>query len=204
MKLWMRKVTVVLVTIMTLGLYVPPIHINTNAEDNKETVSPEADVTNAVFTSVAEETEEVETDSSDGEALTNDYFVSVLTEKAKEQTITKLGPKIVSQVDDEFTTEILPNIEEVVHMILADSEEEDLPYYGITESPSRGLGERIFNLYDYRTNEDIARFHVRRDNRPQEGYWFNFHYHLNDDGFEEHHQIGEIYWDKNIPPKWMA
>ncbi|WP_099159127.1 YpjP family protein [Virgibacillus ndiopensis] len=203
MKLWMRKVTVVLVTIMTLGIYVPPIHLNTDAEDNKEAVSPKEDVNEDFLTTTLDISRE-ETDSepeNDEEEL--DY-VNTITEKAKEQTITKLGPRIVSQVDDDFTTEILPNIEEVVTMILAGADEEDLSYYGITESPADGFGERIFNIYDLRTNEDLARFHVRRDNRPQEGYWFNFHYHLNNDDFEEHHEIGEIYWDKNIPPKWMA
>ncbi|WP_188454838.1 YpjP family protein [Virgibacillus oceani] len=203
MKLWMRKVTVVLVTIMTLGMYVPPIHLNTNAEDNKEAVSPKEETTGDILTSALDIGEEEP--ESVPENIEEEFdYIGTMTKMAKEQTITKLGPRIVSQVDDEFTTEILPNIEEVVNTILADAGEEELPFYGITEAPANGFGEKIFNIYDLRTNEDLARFHVRRDNRPKEGYWFNFHYHLNDDDFEEHHEIGEIYWDKNIPPKWMA
>src|SRR5699024_12744030 len=87
---------------------------------------------------------------------------------------------------------ILPEIENVITHMLTDMEDE-APYIGITEKPSTGYGERIFNIYDYRTQRDIARFDVRRDNRPQDGYWFNFHYHLGDDNFEKHYEIGEIY-----------
>src|SRR5690625_2926285 len=99
---------------------------------------------------------------------------------------------------------ILPTMEEALQHILTDIGEEDATYIGITEQLSTGYGEKIFHVYDYRTKNDIARFHVRRDNRPLEGYWFNFHYHLYDDNFEKHYEIGEIYWDKNIPPKWMS
>ncbi|WP_347862149.1 hypothetical protein U0355_02860 [Salimicrobium sp. PL1-032A] len=73
MKLWMRKLFVTLVAIMTLGLYVPPAQINPEASDKGQ-------ITGAV----ERETEETE-----------DFFapmtVDDLTERAKEQTIAKLG-----------------------------------------------------------------------------------------------------------------
>ncbi|WP_404450602.1 YpjP family protein [Virgibacillus necropolis] len=199
MKLWIRKISVILITFMTLGMYIPPTYLDANAEESNEAVSRE-DSKEDVFVPVSEVTEEDEIDPTLDEA---DY-IHVLTEQAKEQTITKLGPKIVGQVEDDFTTTILPNMEEVLNKILEEAGEEKSPYLAITESPSKGFGEKIFTIYDYRTKKDIARFDVRRDKRPQEGYWFNFHYHVNADNFENHHEIGEIYWDKNNPPKWMS
>ncbi|WP_164670512.1 YpjP family protein [Virgibacillus doumboii] len=204
MKQWIRKIAVIMVAIMTLGTYIPVAHLNTDAEENKESVSPESDINDVVSVADSQIIDDSETDLTLENIDYTETYINDLTEKAKEQTITKLGPRIATQVDDDFMTEILPKIEESLNVILAGSEEEVLPYYSITERPSDGLGEKIFNIYDNRTNKDIARFHVRRDNRPLEGYWFNFHYHLSSDGFENHHEIGEIYWDKNIPPKWMA
>lgn len=199
MKLWMRKITVVLVTIMTLGLYVPPLALDVDADENKDALASNPESFNDAGLTVTEAIENEPLPDND-----ENYFIQTLTEKAKEQTITKLGPRITEKIDDDFFHDILHNMEDVVQTILADAKEEDAQYIGITEHPSNGFGEKIFNIYDYRTHKDIARFHVRRDNRPLEGYWFNFHYHLSNDGFEEHHEIGEVYWDKNVPPKWMA
>ncbi|PAV31648.1 hypothetical protein CIL05_03040 [Virgibacillus profundi] len=200
MKLWMRKITVVLVTIMTLGLYVPPLSLDVDADENKDTISSDSDSYEVASPPISDIREE-ELDFPH-ELDEDDYFIQVITEKAKERTITKLGSKITNQIEDDFLHDILLNMEEALHTILAESGK--VQYFGITEHPSKGLGEKIFNIYDYRTHKDVARFHVRRDNRPLEGYWFNFHYHLSNDSFEEHHEIGEIYWNKNIPPKWMA
>lgn len=200
MKLWIRKISVILITFMTLGMYIPPTYLNANAEENNEAVSLKTDIKEDITIPVSEVKEENEIDPT----LDDSDFISVLTEQAKEQTITKLGPKITQQVEDDFTTTILPKIEQSLQHIVVEAGEEETSYLAITEGPSQGFGEKIFNIYDYRTKKDIARFHVRRDNRPLEGYWFNFHYHVSADGFEDHHEIGEIYWDKNIPPKWMS
>lgn len=193
MKLWIRKISVILITFMTLGVYIPPTYLNVNAEESNEAVSSEVDL--PVPIAEVNKEDEIETDS-------NDDFVSLLASQAKEQTRAKLGPKIMNQVEDDFTDAILPNLEAVLNRILEEVGEET-PYLAITE-PAQGYGEKIFNIYDYQTKKDIARFDVRRDNRPKEGYWFNFHYHVSSDNFEEHHEIGEIYWNKNIPPKWMS
>ncbi|MGJ9459127.1 YpjP family protein [Oceanobacillus sp. CF4.6] len=197
MKLWMRKIAVALVTIVTLGIYTPTDLLNIEAEDNKDNVASKADVNEAV--SDSKEAEKI-----DFHVGTEDNVINQLTEKAKEQTIVKFGPKIAGQVEEEFNTVILPNIEAVIQTIVADHVVNDYSYFGITEQPAKGYGERIFNVYDHHLEQDIATFHVRRDNRPLEGHYFNFHYHLSSDGFKEHHDIGEIYWDKNTPPKWMA
>ncbi|GAB3049618.1 YpjP family protein [Virgibacillus ainsalahensis] len=198
MKLWMRKAAVALITIMTLGLYTPTAFLPTEAEESNEPENTNEGVSNTV--------EAVETDASIAVELENDEAdaISTITEKAKKQTLLKLGPKIANQVEDEFSAVILPKMEQVLKTIMSEAGEDEVAFYEISEDPSPGVGERIFNIYDYRSEEKIAKFHVRRDNRPMEGYWFNFHYHLSDDNFAEHHEIGEIYWDKNIPPKWMA
>lgn len=206
MKLWLKKIAVILVAILTLGIYIPPTLLNTDAEKKEEVTSQKTDIGDAVLTS---DTYTVEQEALDNpfdieNDPANDNYINTIMAKAKEQALTKLGPKITGQVEDDFETDILPNMDSVLELIMKDSGETNIPYLAITEQPSQGFGERMFNIYDYRTKKDIARFHVRRDNRPLEGYWFNFHYHLGNDNFEKHHQIGEIYWDKNTPPKWMA
>ena len=68
----------------------------------------------------------------------------------------------------------------------------------------RPENRKIFHVYNRLTGEDLLRFHVRRDHPPQDGYWFNFHYHTAEDGFQSHHELGSIYWDRNTPPDWMS
>lgn len=206
MKLWFRKLAVILITIMTLGIYIPPIHVNTELDENKDAAQSNSDVNEEIQTVVEQvsKTQDTSLTTSLPTQTKQEEMIDLLTEKAREQAISKLGPRIIKQVDQEFNETILPTIENVLQSVLTEGNENELPYYGITEHPAGGIGEKIFHVYDMRTNKDLARFHVRRDNRPQEGYWFNFHYHLSKDNFEEHHEIGEIYWDKNVPPKWMA
>lgn len=196
-KLWIKKISVILITFMTLGLYIPPTYLDVRAEDEEVIPNKEENMHEELSVTEADE-------QADLPDLNRDYFVNAITEQAKGQTVSKLGPKIYKQVETEFTAVILPEIEHVLKGILVEAEEDTIPYYGITEQPAPGYGERIFNVYNYQKGVDVARFHVRRDNRPGEGYWFNFHYHLSDDGFENHHVIGELYYDKNTPPKWMT
>lgn len=202
MKLWLRRIAVALITIMTLGQYVPPIYLPPNAEENRE-----EDVTSGHTTT--QDVLPVATAPTVGKSDLEDLnhsedFIQTFTEEAKEKVFMKLGPKIINRVEDEFTTDIFPCMEEALERILEGNQDDDYTYYGITAGPTKGYGERIFNVYDYRTDKEVAQFHVRRENRPLEGYYFNFHYHLSDDHFEEHHHIGDIYWDKNRPPKWMS
>lgn len=204
MKLWFRKIAVVLITIMTLGIYVPPTHFNAEMDEDKDNVSSREDANIEIQKAVSEEIDPSLSLTTHEDNPSHDELIQMMTQKAREQAIAKLGPKIIKEVDHEFNEIILPTIENVLQTVLIENNEQELPFYGMTEHPAGGLGEKIFHVYDMRTEHDIARFHVRRDNRPQEGYWFNFHYHLSEDNFEEHHEIGEIYWDKNVPPKWMS
>ncbi|MFD2043518.1 YpjP family protein [Ornithinibacillus salinisoli] len=200
MKLWMRKIAVVLIAILTLGIYTPTYLIT---DEENEVVSPKVNEDGGITDSKGS----VENAGDLDIHLTTDTEYDSLrnmTEQAKDQTIAKMGPRIIEKVEDEFMATILPNIEEALQTILTNVGDENLSYVSITEQPTEGYGEKIFNVYDNQLKKDIARFHVRRDVRPQEGYWFNFHYHVSEDGYEKHHTIGEIYWDKNTPPKWMA
>lgn len=206
MKLWLRKIAVSLVAIVTLGLYVPPLHLGADSENEKNTFTSKASdpERQASLVAVKEEDEQSSLHFSTAKnKFDKNKHIDSLTDLAKEQAVNKLGPKIASQVEDEFTSIILPTMESVLKSVLEEADDE-VAYYAITQQPASGLSERIFHVYDARNEKDVARFHVRRDNRPMEGYWFNFHYHLSNDNFEKHHEIGEIFWDKNMPPKWMA
>ncbi|WP_156290032.1 YpjP family protein [Oceanobacillus salinisoli] len=203
MKLWMRKIAVVLITIATMGMYTPTALLEVNADEAEDSLS-KSDLNENTSNPEMSIHQEVNMDLPlDDTVDYKEYVIKEITEKAKEQTMMKFGPRIVGQVEDEFTETILPAMETVIESIIENAGDE-YTSYGITEKPTKGYGERIFHVYDNNNGQDVARFHVRRDNRPLEGYYFNFHYHLSKDGFKEHHEIGEIYWDKNTPPKWMA
>ncbi|RFA35595.1 hypothetical protein CAI16_07305 [Virgibacillus dokdonensis] len=191
MKQWMKKIAVMAIAFVTLGMYVPT-SLTQESVEAKPRMNSDSDVSEQSSTVVLEETPP---------------FVDprvALSEKAKEQVLRKMGPRISERVADEFTTVILPKIEQVMETVMLDENGEPISHYGITEDPSSGYGERIFHVYDYHKQENVVKFHVRRVHRPLEGHWFNFHYHLNTDQFETHYEIGEIFWDKNTPPKWMT
>ncbi|GIO24627.1 YpjP family protein [Oceanobacillus sp. J11TS1] len=195
MKLWWRKIAVVLITIVTLGMYTPTNLLEVDADKRSDnSLSSPSDV----------ETVPVITESTQSYIVkgSRESFLEQLQEEAKELSLEKFGPRIADRVEDEFTAVILPQMETVLAGLVEHS-----PVYkdiAITEKPSDGYGERIFNVSNNSTEETLAKFHVRRENRPLEGHYFNFHYHLSEDGFQKHHYIGSIYWDKNTPPKWMA
>ncbi|GLO67854.1 hypothetical protein AQ616_01255 [Oceanobacillus sp. E9] len=198
MKIWWRKIAVVLITILTLGMYSPTTllevdaqkengNVSSSSNSDQETIARTIEIQDAIPTTIEEDL---------------DTALNRLMSQAQEQSMIKFGTKIATKVEDEFNQEILPKIEEVLHTLLEETETA-YGFLSVTEDPAAGYGERIFNVYDEKTKQHIAKFHVRRDNRPLEGHYFNFHYHLNTDQFKVHHDIGDIYWDKNTPPKWM-
>ncbi|WP_018932123.1 YpjP family protein [Gracilibacillus lacisalsi] len=201
MKMWMKKLTVLLVTILTLGLYVPPIYINADVDLGKKDIEPSEDQPKQV------DEEEIE-DSITEENLiledSNQLYLEELNHLAKEQVQAKLGTKISSKVNGDLNRTVLPNIETVLDELYKEIGDEESQYLMIADEPSGGYGERIFNLYHIKDKENVAKFHVNRLRRPQDGYYFQFHYHLRIDQFEEHFPIAEVYWGKDTPPKWMA
>lgn len=194
---WLRKSFVIIVTILTFGLVTPSQaflydHSNTVKTPKKDIVEDEkSNIDTAV---ISEES---------GYTNKEDFIKKVLIE-AETQSYVKFGQKIKPVIENEFSTIILPNIEKAIKNVAEQFPEEELNYLTVSESPGSGHSEKIFHITNANTKEDVIRFHVRRDRPPQQGYWFNFHYHTYHDKFQTHHNLGSIYWDKNTPPKWMS
>ncbi len=201
MQRWIRKALLVTFSIVTLGMVAPPPaltmqEIKSN-EPTKRDVINHSSVTNDHFSFEKETIEE---------SILNvkSSFIHYALEKAETQSIEKFGSKIAPIIESEFYHDILPQIEAVISHVAEDYPEEALHSLEVTEKPSGGTSEKIFHIYDKTTGKDIIRFHVRRDQPPHEGYWFNFHYHTHHDNFQSHHQLGDIYWSKNTPPQWLS
>lgn len=196
MNKWIRKSFFVLVSVLTFGLITPTQLINNvNAEKPTERDSVES----VPLAGFVEQTSFFETTEVDKEK-----FLEELLIQAELQSYQKFGPRIKPVIENEFREIILPNIEKALQETAAQFPTEDLLNLTITETPGKGQSEKIFNIRNSETKMDVLRFHVRRDNPPQAGYWFNFHYHTYHDGFQSHHELGSIYWAKNTPPKWMS
>lgn len=203
MALWMKKSVVVLLSIMTLGLVSPN---DFYWFDEAKATKPDNDkaLENAVFeeNSIAAPSVYIESDHETEEIDERMRLLENLSEKAEQNSYIKFGDRIGPRIEDEFTSIILPKMEEAIAAYVNECPDAELPYIAITENPSSGLGEKIFNVYNSNTKENLILFHVRRENVPQEGHWFNFHYHTAADQFVAHHSLGSIYWDKNTPPHW--
>lgn len=202
MKRWFKKFFVTFVTILTFGTitpFQPPVEAHPPVDRaDKDGVYETKQVEEEKATTPTEISPTVYTLSQ------REKFLQETLQRGKEQAMIKFGSKIGPVIADEFQTVILPKIEKALAEVTEQFPEENLSYLAITEIPSGGRGEKIFHIYNEKTGKDIIRFHVRRDLRPQEGYWFNFHYHTYHDHFEKHYILGEIFWDKNTPPRWMS
>jgi len=197
MNKWLRKSLFIMVSILTFGLVTPTQLMNSvNAENLQDRDAFEATAAENSFTQKNRFIEESE--------FNRDQFMEELMEQAEIQSYQKFGTRIKPVIENEFREIILPNIEKALDETASQFPEEDVKNLTITEQPSAGHSEKIFNIKNGETGKDILRFHVRRDNPPKEGYWFNFHYHTYHDDFQSHHDLGSIYWDKNTPPKWMS
>ncbi|WP_066313145.1 YpjP family protein [Bacillus sp. FJAT-29814] len=197
MRSWARKSLFVLISVLTFGLVTPTQLLNAvNAEGPAERDVLEVPSSKSGFTQVHEYREESEFDREE--------FVREMITSAKLQSYQKFGSKIKPVIENEFRDVILPKIEMAIAETAALFPENDLKNLAITEFPGAGVSEKIFHIKNRLTGKDILRFHVRRDNPPQAGYWFNFHYHTYHDEFQAHHDLGSIYWDKNTPPNWMS
>ncbi|WP_413309286.1 YpjP family protein [Bacillus sp. 1P10SD] len=196
MNKWLRKPLFVLISILTFGLVTPTQLMNSvNAENFKDIDAFEASADRSItqHNGFFEESE-----------FNREEFMEQLIKQAEIQSYQKFGTKIKPVIEDEFREVILPNIEMAIAQTADQFPEEDLKNLTISEQPGSGLSEKIFNIKSSLTGKDILRFHVRRDNPPQAGYWFNFHYHTIYDDYQSHHELGSIFWAKNTPPKWMS
>lgn len=192
MPLWLRNSLVVLITIITFGLVSPAQASELLSVEPKDTDRPDT------FESVLIHSDDIKTNSEDYGS-----FVSRIMKEAEEQSFEKFGSRIGPVIEDEFREIILPNMEVAIATVAEQFPEELLANLEVTEVPGGGVSEKIFHIVNEQKS-DIIRFHVRRDNPPKEGYWFNFHYHTYHDQFQTHYELGTIYWDKNTPPKWKS
>ncbi|KGA99079.1 hypothetical protein AJ85_12790 [Alkalihalobacillus alcalophilus ATCC 27647 = CGMCC 1.3604] len=133
-----------------------------------------------------------------------EVYTNYLLQFAYDMSMLKFGETISKQIEKPFQDEILPKLSEVVAETTNQLTENEWKQVKLSSKPTNGSGEKIFHLYNEESGEDIFRFHVRRDQPPKKGHWFNFHYHTFLDGHEGHHNLGDVYWGKNMPPKWMA
>ena len=201
--IWMKKSVVILLSIMTLGL-VSPNDFYWFDEAKATKANKEKSHENAVFSEADMGIASTVFINEQPINITDERasIVEGLCEKAEQNSYIKFGNRIGPRIEEEFTTVILPKMEEAIAAYIHECPDAELPYIAITENPALGLGERIFNIYNNKTKENLILFHVRRENIPQDGHWFNFHYHTAADQFATHHTLGSIFWDKNTPPHW--
>lgn len=199
MKKWIQKSIVIMVAFLTFGL-ITPTHEIWDAFDQNSSNRSSIGSSNTNIASAAEPEVIVDTEIQQ-EAI--DYSSS-LVDAAKEQSYIKFGTKIGPKISNEFDSIIFPKMEEAIAMTVSKLDDASLASLTISEKPSGNYGEKIFNITNSQTEEDVIRFHVRTEKRPQEGYYYNFHYHIAEDNFMTHYNLGDIYWEKNTPPKWLS
>lgn len=189
MKKWFQKSIIITVALLTFGLISPNHFIWEQLLDTK---SP---------------SRAISSDAHDYEQVTITDESSVyenMADAAKEQAYIKFGNRIGPVIQHEFDDIIFPKMQEAIDMTIAKATDEKITRLAISEQPSGDYHEKIFNIYNDSTKKDLIRFHVRTDKKPQDGYYFNFHYHLAEDKYSKHYVLGDIYWSKNTPPKWLS
>ncbi|OAS86091.1 MULTISPECIES: YpjP family protein [Metabacillus] len=197
MNKWFRKSLVILFSIATFGLVTPPASLAVQDKPSEDSVSKSSINDDSIEQILPPKVEIEELPLSKDQVLIN------LLSEAEQKSFIKFGDKIGGVIEDEFKEMIFPKMEEIITYYL-NVEDDELFQQLEVSKPSGGTGEKIFHIYNTITGEDVLRFHVRRENRPLEGYWFNFHYHTYHDSFQSHKDLGSIYWDKNTPPNWMS
>ncbi len=196
MKKWLQKTLIVAVALLTFGAISPNHEFWTNLQDKGESKQAEVPPKRTDYVADPFYYEQLEDQS--------DSLGESLIASAKELSYVKFGTKIGPVIGDEFDDVIFPKIEEAIQMTLESSGDLHKRRLAITERPAGDYSEKIFNVYDLEGGKDLIRFHVRTEKRPQDGYFYNFHYHIAEDGFTAHHSIGDIFWSKNTPPKWLS
>ena len=192
---WLQKSFIIAVALITFGVITPAHDIWSSFQDKDDSKHAEgpSEQTNYEI-GFAEPQLEEQYDSIE------DVFIT----SARELSYQKFGAKIGPIITDEFDVVIFPKIDEAIRMTLNNSSDNTTHRLAISDRPAGNYSEKIFHVYDKENKKDLIRFHVRTDKRPQDGYYFNFHYHISDDEFTVHHSIGDIYWSKDTPPKWLS
>ncbi|PYF05200.1 YpjP-like protein [Ureibacillus chungkukjangi] len=201
MKKWMQKTLVITVALLTFGLITPNHEIWDSLENNHSNNGSQGSNVESNNTELSSTI--VEDSFSKVESIDTPDLEPILV-AAKEQSYIKFGSRIAPVISDEFEQRIYPKLEEVLDLTLSRLDNDSFKYVAISNQPSGEYNEKIFNISDGTSGKDLIRFHVRTEKRPQEGYYYNFHYHTSEDNFISHHSLGDIYWSKNTPPKWLS
>ena len=199
MKKWIQKSFIIAVALLTFGVITPAHDIWNGLQEKsgpKQSAGPSTQIADYddYYIGLTKLQDEKQLESLE------DVFVTSARALSYEKFGTKIGPVIANEFDEV----IFPKIDEAIRMTLSESDDLHKRRLAISERPAGNYSEKIFDVYDKDEKRDLIRFHVRTDKRPQDGYFFNFHYHIAEDGFTTHHTIGDIYWSKNTPPKWLS
>ncbi len=200
MNKWMKKSLVILFSIATFGLVTPPASLAVEDKPSEDNLSKATFSNGEIDNALSAELQKLDDDQF---SLTKEQFLTNFISEAEQKSFLKFGDKISVVIEDEFKQVIFPKMEEVITYYLNVEADEQFEQLAISK-PSAGKGEKIFHIYNVETGQDVLRFHVRRENKPLEGYWFNFHYHTYHDSFQSHKDLGSIYWNKNTPPNWQS
>jgi hypothetical protein len=198
MKKWLYKTLVATVAFCTFGMITPNHEIWANFDEDRHTKSVLEGSPDPNDISAAYQLDELISEQNDQPSI-HDFVLA-----AKEQSYLKFGSRIGPVIENDFEENIFPKIEEAIETTVARLGEEKMRSLFITEKPSGEYAEKIFHIVDADSKKDVIRFHVRTENRPFEGYYYNFHYHTFEDNYIQHYNLGEIYWSKNTPPKWLS
>ena len=197
MKKWIQKSLIITVALLTFGI-IPPNHLIW--EHLLENKSPLKSIQSNENTIDFEQVTLKDSTNLVDEPNLIDYIAN----NAKEQSYIKFGNRIGPVIQDEFDDVIFPKIQEVIDTTISKVDPDKARNLVISEQPSGEYHEKIFHIYNNDSKKDVIRFHVRTDKKPLDGFFFNFHYHLEEDNYSKHYALGEIYWSKNTPPKWLS
>lgn len=211
---FLRKSLMTLVAVLTFGAVTPiaPPHYVTKPGD-KGNVQSEKDRSvglknyetsdNDVDQSESDKTSAPNRAATSQEKLIHS-FAAYAWKEAQDQGLHKFGPQVAARIGDRYTQEIVPAFIPLIQEISAGHDQNWIRQLAVTHSPASGMGERILHIYHKEKGKEVLKLHVRREHPPQEGYWFDFHYHTLADNFQQHHRLKRVYWGKNTPPKWKA
>ncbi|MCM3709632.1 YpjP family protein [Sporosarcina luteola] len=200
MKKHLQNLIIALVAVLTLGVISPNHEIWTNLQPKDDSRQAGIPTTSKHDLQLGLE-DSIFGRESFGHTLS---IEDALMHPAKELAYLKFGSRIGPVIQNEFDSIILPKIEEVIQQTVASAGGLENSMLSITETPSGDYAEKMFHVSNKDDNKDLIRFHVRTEKRPLDGYYYNFHYHTAEDGFTVHHSLGDIYWSKNTPPKWLS
>ncbi|REB07229.1 hypothetical protein DVB69_10290 [Sporosarcina sp. BI001-red] len=198
MKKWLQQLMIISVAFVTFGV-ISPSHEIWSTLHEKEDVKEADQSQHSTRYAVHFDDPYFNRLDAPEDFLTEEDLVN----GAHTLAFTKFGSKIGPFIEDEFDEVIFPQIEQVIRDKIGAHVQMNRKL-AISEHPSGGTAEKIFNIKDVDADKNLLLFHVRTEKRPQDGYFFNFHYHLSEDDYQTHHTLGDVYWSKNTPPKWLS